>query len=109
MVLGLAMVGAGTAGVVSTIRGQADAGPVGNWLRDRIGPGAGPSSDEAGFDASTPAGSIAIEDTSFSFKGKIYTGATVKSRLAALFWLVLIIGVVALVIAASLFAAGTIL
>lgn len=114
-ILGALLVGAGTAGLVSVVRGDDDAGPIAEWLRLRLSRGgpAGPDGEDGGFSpgavtVQSAAGATALagDDPAFAFKGKVPSGSTFKSRALALFWLTVVIGVVAVVIAGALFAAG---
>ena len=115
MLMGVVLVGAGTVGLVSTVRSDRDMGPVATWLRSKLrrGPAAGeeeaPASADGGFTPEAMAASAAIaadDETAFAFKGKVHTGSTIKSRALAFFWLVVVIGFVAVVIAGALYVAG---
>jgi hypothetical protein len=114
MLIGAALVGVGTAGVVSSLRSDQDMGPIADWLRSKLRrePVPGEEETDGGFTPAAMAASAALaadDETAFAFKGKIHTGSTIKSRALAFFWLVLVIGFVAIVIAGTLFAAGEII
>jgi hypothetical protein len=111
MLIGVVLVGVGTAGVVTSLRSDRDMGPIADWLRSKLRREPVDPEEEAdgGFTPAAMAASAAIaadDETAFAFKGKVHTGSTIKSRALAFFWLVLVIGLVAVIIAGALYGVG---
>jgi len=97
LTLGTVLVVAGAAGWVVSVRVNGEGGPLVDWWRAR----------RARTEAEAAAvGAEGEEQAAFAFAGKVHYGSSVRVRLLAVFWIIIIIGVVSTIIAVSLWQLG---